>query len=137
MPPTAAQILPSCSPGAAALAVAAGGDQGQAARAPLLAGHRATWLVRGYVARHQHGAWCGDGGGLPPEGVKPAGASPRRGGAVGGMVKSARGLGTALGVAVVTLALHAAARPGHARNGDAATASAAIAALAGVALLAT
>ena len=39
--------------------------------------------------------------------------------AAGGMVNMARGLGTALGVAVVTLALHAAARLGHASAGPA------------------
>jgi MFS family permease len=40
--------------------------------------------------------------------------------AAGGMVNMARGLGTAAGVAVVTLALHAAARLGHASVGPAA-----------------
>ena len=40
--------------------------------------------------------------------------------AAGGMVNMARGLGTALGVAVVTLALHTAARLGHAPAGPAA-----------------
>ena len=40
----------------------------------------------------------------------------REAAAAGGMVNMARGLGTALGVAVVTLALHAAARLGHARR---------------------
>ena len=39
---------------------------------------------------------------------------PGQAAAAGGMVNMARGLGTALGVAVVTLALHAAARLGHA-----------------------
>ena len=38
---------------------------------------------------------------------------PGQAAAAGGMVNMARGLGTALGVAVVTLALHAAARLGH------------------------
>ena len=52
--------------------------------------------------------------------------------AAGGMVSMARGLGTALGVAVVTLTLHAAARL-HAGSGPAA----AMAVLAAVALLAT
>jgi MFS family permease len=52
--------------------------------------------------------------------------------AAGGTVSMARGLGTALGVAVVTLTLHASARP-HAGSGPAA----AMAVLAGVALLAT
>jgi hypothetical protein len=52
--------------------------------------------------------------------------------AAGGMVNVARGLGTALGVAVVTLALHAAARAGHARSG-----AAAMTALTAAALLAT
>jgi MFS family permease len=42
---------------------------------------------------------------------------PRQAAAAGGMVNMARGLGTALGVAVVTLALHAAARLGHAPAG--------------------
>jgi hypothetical protein len=49
------------------------------------------------------------------------------------MVNTARGLGTAYGVAVVTLALHAASRLGHAHSGQAA----AMAVLAAVALLAT
>ena len=40
--------------------------------------------------------------------------------AAGGMVNMARGLGTALGVAVVTLALHTAARLGHTPAGTAA-----------------
>ena len=40
--------------------------------------------------------------------------------AAGGMVNMARGLGTALGVAVVTLGLHTAARLGHAPAGPAA-----------------
>ena len=44
----------------------------------------------------------------------------RQAAAAGGMVNMARGLGTALGVAVVTLALHAAARLGHAGAGQAA-----------------
>ena len=39
--------------------------------------------------------------------------------AAGGMVNMARGLGTALGMVVVTLALHAAARLGHAGAGPA------------------
>jgi EmrB/QacA subfamily drug resistance transporter len=45
---------------------------------------------------------------------------PRQAAAAGGMVNMARGLGTALGVAVVTLALHAAARLGHPSGGQAA-----------------
>ena len=45
---------------------------------------------------------------------------PGQAAAAGGMVNMARGLGTALGVAVVTLALHAAARLGHASAGPAA-----------------
>jgi MFS family permease len=45
---------------------------------------------------------------------------PRQVAAAGGMVNMARGLGTALGVAVVTLALHAAARLGHPSAGQAA-----------------
>jgi len=45
---------------------------------------------------------------------------PGQAAAAGGMVNMARGLGTALGVAVVTLALHAAARLGHAPAGPAA-----------------
>jgi hypothetical protein len=49
------------------------------------------------------------------------------------MVNMARGLGTACGVAVVTLALHASSRLGHAQNGQAA----AMAVLAAAALLAT
>jgi MFS family permease len=53
--------------------------------------------------------------------------------AAGGMVNLARGLGTALGVAVVTLALHTAARLGPAGSGPAV----AMAALAVAALLAT
>ncbi len=44
---------------------------------------------------------------------------PGQAAAAGGMVNMARGLGTALGVAVVTLALHAAARLGHASAGQA------------------
>jgi EmrB/QacA subfamily drug resistance transporter len=42
---------------------------------------------------------------------------PRQAAAAGGMVNMARGLGTALGVAVVTLALHAAAQLGQASGG--------------------
>jgi MFS family permease len=56
----------------------------------------------------------------------------RHAAAAGGMVNMARGLGTALGVAVVTLALHAAANLGHAGAGPAA----AMAALAASALAA-
>jgi MFS family permease len=44
---------------------------------------------------------------------------PEQAAAAGGMVNMARGLGTAAGVAVVTLALHAAARLGHASAGPA------------------
>jgi MFS family permease len=51
---------------------------------------------------------------------------PGQAAAAGGMVNMARGLGTALGVAVVTLALHAAARLGHPSAGPA-TAMAALA----------
>lgn len=61
-----------------------------------------------------------------------AAVPPQQAGAAGGMVNMARGLGTALGVAVVTLALHAAARLGHAGAGPAA----AMAALAVFALVA-
>ena len=53
--------------------------------------------------------------------------------AAGGMVSMARGLGTALGVAAVTMTLHASARLDHPGSGPAA----AMAVLAGVALLAT
>ena len=49
-----------------------------------------------------------------------AAVPPQEAAAAGGMVNMARGLGTALGVAVVTLALHAAARLGHACAGQAA-----------------
>ncbi len=45
---------------------------------------------------------------------------PQQSAAAGGMVNMARGLGTALGVAVVTLALHAAAQLGHPDAGTAA-----------------
>ena len=45
---------------------------------------------------------------------------PGQAAAAGGMVNMARGLGTALGVAVITLALHTAARLGHAPAGPAA-----------------
>jgi MFS family permease len=45
---------------------------------------------------------------------------PQRAAAAGGMVNMARGLGTALGVAVVTLALHAATGLGHTGAGPAA-----------------
>ena len=45
---------------------------------------------------------------------------PRQAAAAGGMVNMARGLGTALGIAVVTLALHAAARLGYPSAGPAA-----------------
>ena len=45
---------------------------------------------------------------------------PGQAAAAGGMVNMARGLGTALGAAVVTLALHRAARLGHAPAGPAA-----------------
>jgi EmrB/QacA subfamily drug resistance transporter len=58
---------------------------------------------------------------------------PQQAAAAGGMVNMARGLGTALGVAVVTLALHAAAHLDHAHGG----AAAAMAVLAAAALLAT
>ncbi len=51
---------------------------------------------------------------------------PRQAAAAGGMVNMARGLGSALGVAVVTLALHTAAQLGHAPAGPA-TAMAALA----------
>jgi MFS family permease len=57
---------------------------------------------------------------------------PPQAAAAGGMVNMARGLGTALGVAVVTLALHAAAPLGHPGAGPAA----AMTALAGAALAA-
>ncbi len=57
---------------------------------------------------------------------------PPQAAAAGGMVNMARGLGTALGVAVVTFALHAAARLGHAGAGPAV----AMAALAACALAA-
>jgi MFS family permease len=62
-----------------------------------------------------------------------AAVPPQQGAAAGGMVNMARGLGTACGVAVVTLALHASSRLGHAQNGQAA----AMAVLAAAALLAT
>ncbi len=52
---------------------------------------------------------------------------------MGGLVNMARGLGTALGVAVVTLALHAAGRLGHPGAGPVL----AMAVLAAVALAAT
>lgn len=58
---------------------------------------------------------------------------PQQAAAAGGMVNMARGLGTAFGVAVVTLALHAAARLDHGGAGPAA----AMAALAAAALVAT
>ena len=45
---------------------------------------------------------------------------PGQAAAAGGMVNMARGLGTALGVAVVALALHTAARLGHPSAGPAA-----------------
>ncbi len=45
---------------------------------------------------------------------------PGQAAAAGGMVNMARGLGTAVGIAVVTLALHAAARLGHPSAGPAA-----------------
>ncbi len=45
---------------------------------------------------------------------------PGQAAAAGGRVNMARGLGTALGVAVVTLALHAAPRVGHPSAGPAA-----------------
>ena len=60
-------------------------------------------------------------------------AVPPQQAAAGGMVSMARGLGTALGVAVVTLTLHASARLGHAGSGPAA----AMAVLAAAALVAT
>jgi hypothetical protein len=53
--------------------------------------------------------------------------------AAGGMVNMTRGIGTALGVAVVTLGLHAAGFPGHAGTGQ----ELSMAALAAVALAAT
>ena len=60
-----------------------------------------------------------------------AAVPPQEAAAAGGMVNMARGLGTALGVAVVTLALHAAARLGHADAGPAsATAALAVFAMA-------
>jgi len=49
-----------------------------------------------------------------------AAVPPQQAAAAGGMVSMARGLGTALGVAVVTLTLHASARLGHAGSGPAA-----------------
>ncbi|HEY3981646.1 MAG TPA: MFS transporter [Streptosporangiaceae bacterium] len=49
-----------------------------------------------------------------------AAVPPQEAATTGGMVNMARGLGTALGVAVVTLALHAAARLGYAGAGPAA-----------------
>jgi MFS family permease len=62
-----------------------------------------------------------------------AAVPPHQAAAAGGMVNMARGLGTALGVAVVTLALHAAARLDRTSAGQAA----AMAALAAAALIAT
>ena len=58
---------------------------------------------------------------------------PQQAAAAGGMVNMARSLGTALGVATVTLALHTAGRLDHASSGPAA----AMAALAAVAMVAT
>jgi MFS family permease len=58
---------------------------------------------------------------------------PQQAAAAGGMVNMARGLGTALGVATVALALHTAGRLGHASSGPAA----AMAVLAAAALAAT
>ena len=55
--------------------------------------------------------------------------APRQAAAAGGMVNMARGLGTALGVAVVTLTLHAAVHLGHPGAGPA-MATVAVAALA-------
>ena len=49
-----------------------------------------------------------------------AAVPPGQAAAAGGMVNMARGLGTAMGVAAVTLALHAAARLGHPSAGPAA-----------------
>jgi len=62
-----------------------------------------------------------------------AAVPPQQAAAAGGMVSMARGLGTALGVAVVTLTLHVSARLDHVRSGPAA----AMAVLAAAALAAT
>jgi hypothetical protein len=58
---------------------------------------------------------------------------PQQAAAAGGTVSMARGLGSALRVAVVTLTLHVSARLDHARSGPAAT----MAVLAAAALAAT
>jgi predicted MFS family arabinose efflux permease len=68
---------------------------------------------------------------IPANNAQIMAATPPSGAATaGGMVNMARGLGTALGVAVVTLALHAGAHLGHADAGGLAIAALAAAALA-------
>jgi hypothetical protein len=62
-----------------------------------------------------------------------AAVPPQQAAVAGGMVNMARGLGTALGVATMTLALHTAGHLDHARSGPAA----AMAVLAAAALVAT
>jgi MFS family permease len=74
---------------------------------------------------------AGLGAYIPANNAQIMAATPASGAATaGGMVNMARGLGTALGVAVVTLALHAGAHLGHADAGGLAIAALAAAALA-------
>jgi MFS family permease len=74
---------------------------------------------------------AGLGAYIPANNVQIMAAVPARGAATaGGMVNMTRGLGTALGVAVVTLGLHAGARLGHADAGRLAIAVLTAAALA-------
>ena len=74
---------------------------------------------------------AGLGAYIPANNAQIMAAVPARDAATaGGMVNMTRGLGTALGVAVVTLGLHAGARLGHADGGPLAIAALAAAALA-------
>jgi len=74
---------------------------------------------------------AGLGAYIPANNAQIMAAVPARDAATaGGMVNMTRGLGTALGVAVVTLGLHAGARLGHADGGRLAIAALAVAALA-------
>ena len=74
---------------------------------------------------------AGLGAYIPANNTQIMAAVPARDAATaGGMVNMTRGLGTALGVAVVTLGLHAGARLGHADAGRLAIAALTAAALA-------
>ncbi len=108
----------------------AGGLLAAAAAGALAVPHVPTWVTGCLLGL----LGLGLGTFIPANNAAVMGAVPADESATaGGMVNMTRGLGTAFGVAVVTLALHLGARPAHPAEGGA---SLAMAVLAAVALLA-